>query len=64
MEDQHLESLEKIRKVWKAIIDKYSNLPEGEQGDVLDLRSGEIIEDSGHLRSMKDSTRQRDNAHS
>ncbi|QOU18131.1 hypothetical protein BRETT_005191 [Brettanomyces bruxellensis] len=61
MEDQHLESLEKIRKVWKAIIDKYSNLPEGEQGDVLDLRSGEIIEDSGHLRSMKDSTRQRDN---
>lgn len=61
IEDKHLESLDKIKKVWKAIIDKYSNLPEGDQGDVLDLRSGEIIEDSGHLRSMKDSTHQHDN---
>ncbi|KAH3663777.1 hypothetical protein OGAPHI_005180 [Ogataea philodendri] len=49
-------SLAKVKHVWHSIIQKYSSLGEDEQGDVLDMRTGDIVQDSGHIRSMRDST--------
>ena len=45
-------SLHKVRDAWKSIIKKYSALSENEQGDVVDIATGEIIKDTGHLRSL------------
>ncbi|VEU24078.1 DEKNAAC105165 [Brettanomyces naardenensis] len=59
--DERLRSLRRVKKQWKGIIDKYSALGDDEQGDVLDLRTGRVVEDRGHLRSMNDSTKERDN---
>ncbi|KAG0675052.1 hypothetical protein C6P40_001949 [Pichia californica] len=47
------ESLHKARNAWKSIIDKLSSLSESQQGDTIDLRTGKIIKDTGHLRSLK-----------
>ncbi|KAG7893289.1 hypothetical protein KL907_003178 [Ogataea polymorpha] len=44
------------QRIWHNIIQKYSSLGEDEQGDVLDMRTGDIVQDVGHLRSMRDST--------
>lgn len=46
-------SLHKVRDAWKCIIKKYSALSENEQGDVVDIATGEIIKDTGHLRSLR-----------
>lgn len=46
-------SLNKVRNAWKSIIKKYSALSETQQGDVVDITTGEIIKDMGHLRSLR-----------
>lgn len=46
-------SLEKVRSAWASIISKYGSLPPEKQGDVIDLRSGTIVSDKGHIRSLK-----------
>lgn len=46
-------SLAKVRDTWRSIIKKYSALPPDQQGDVVDLNTGEIVRDRGHLRSLK-----------
>ncbi|OWB59996.1 hypothetical protein B5S29_g861 [[Candida] boidinii] len=56
VERQRIESLEKIKATWKSIIDKYSSFSENDQGDMIDIRTGEIINDKGHLRSLNDPT--------
>lgn len=61
IENERRCSLNKVKQQWQAIIHKYSALPPDKQGDIVDLRTGKVVSDSGHLRSMKDSTRQRDN---
>ncbi|ODV85609.1 hypothetical protein CANARDRAFT_7716 [[Candida] arabinofermentans NRRL YB-2248] len=53
---ERLRSLKKVRDAWQSIIERYSALNEDEQGDVVDMRTGDVIEDSGHLRSMTDSS--------
>lgn len=55
------QSLQRVHQRWQDIIDKYSNLDEEEQGDLLDLSTGDIIEDAGHLRSLQDSMQQKEN---
>lgn len=49
--ERHKRADENMKQVWNQIIKKYENMQD--QGDVLDLRTGEILEDNGHLRSMK-----------
>jgi len=47
-------SLQKVKDAWKSIIERYSNLNENEQGDIVDLLTGRIVTDTGHLRSLKE----------
>lgn len=49
------ESLHRVKTAWSQIIQKYSALSLEEQGDVVDIASGRIIEDSGHIRSLRPS---------
>ncbi|KAK5961155.1 Scm3p PWA37_001685 [Arxiozyma heterogenica] len=50
---RHKKADETMRDVWNKIIEKYENVVD--QGDVLNLQTGEIIEDHGHLKG--DNTR-------
>lgn len=45
---RHRKADETMRDVWNKIIEKYENVVD--QGDILNLQTGEIIEDHGHLR--------------
>ena len=45
---RHKKADETMREVWNKIIEKYENVVD--QGDVLNLQTGEIIEDHGHLK--------------
>ncbi|ODQ80500.1 hypothetical protein BABINDRAFT_166119 [Babjeviella inositovora NRRL Y-12698] len=38
---------------WESILAKYAAVPEEDQGDLIDLITGEVVEDNGHLRSME-----------
>lgn len=49
--ERHRRADENMKKVWSQIIERYENMEY--QGDVIDLQSGEIIEDHGHLRKME-----------
>lgn len=56
--ERHRMADENMKRVWSKIIEKYeSNI---DQGDVVDLTTGEIIEDNGHIRNL--STHGSDNA--
>lgn len=48
------EALERGRERWNHIIAKYSNLREKVANDVVDIYSGKLIEDNGHLKSLQD----------
>lgn len=48
--ERHKQADENMRNVWSSIISKYENVQH--QGDVIDLRTGEVIEDNGHLRGI------------
>ncbi|EEQ37886.1 hypothetical protein CLUG_02009 [Clavispora lusitaniae ATCC 42720] len=37
---------------WDEIISKYSQIDDNTQSDEIDLRTGEIVRDNGHLRSL------------
>jgi hypothetical protein len=45
---------EKFENVWNAIIEKYEL--GSDEGDVVDLWTGEILEDRGHLSRLPFST--------
>lgn len=45
-------SLATFEKEWNSIIDKYSNVED--QGDVVDLASGTIVTNNGHLELLED----------
>lgn len=53
LDTRRQQSLNKVRDAWTSIINKYSALPEDKQGDIVDLATGEIVLDKGHLRSLK-----------
>ena len=44
------EALQRARTVWKDLIEKYEHAG---PSDVVDLRTGEVVIDRGHLRSLK-----------
>lgn len=48
--ERHKRADENMKQVWTRIIEKYENLKD--QGDIVDLQTGEIIEDNGHLRNL------------
>ncbi|CCF56405.1 hypothetical protein KAFR_0B01070 [Kazachstania africana CBS 2517] len=47
---KHKKADETMKTVWNNIIDKYENLDD--QGDLIDLQKGEILEDNGHIRNL------------
>lgn len=47
---RHKQADENMKRVWAHLIEKYGSLED--QGDVLDLATGEIIEDNGHVRGL------------
>lgn len=47
---RHKKADESMKQVWSNIIAKYESLDC--QGDVIDLQTGEILEDNGHLRNI------------
>lgn len=42
---------QKFKKKWSNIIEKYSNVQD--EGDIVDLKNIEIVQDNGHLRSIR-----------
>ncbi|CCE61386.1 hypothetical protein TPHA_0A03080 [Tetrapisispora phaffii CBS 4417] len=48
---KHKVADENMKKTWLDIISKYEN-PENQNSDVIDLKTGEIVEDNGHLRTL------------
>ncbi|VVT51669.1 uncharacterized protein SAPINGB_P003173 [Magnusiomyces paraingens] len=45
-------STQRFQNTWEAIISKYSDSKYAESGDVVDLLTGDVVEDNGHLRSL------------
>lgn len=52
--ERHRKADENMKQVWSKIIQKYENVED--QGDLIDLRTGEIVEDNGHLRGLSATT--------
>lgn len=50
--EKHKKADENMKNVWLNIINKYENIDD--QGDVIDLRTGEIVEDNGHIRNLNE----------
>lgn len=48
--ERHKRADENMRQVWTNIIRKYESIED--QGDVLDLHTGEVVEDNGHIRGL------------
>ncbi|QLQ79138.1 hypothetical protein HG537_0B04860 [Torulaspora globosa] len=48
--ERHKLADENMRQVWTNIIRKYESIED--QGDLLDLHTGEVIEDNGHIRGL------------
>ncbi|AMD20077.1 HCL074Cp [Eremothecium sinecaudum] len=48
--ERHRRADENMRQAWAEIIKKYEGLED--QGDVVDLTTGEIVEDNGHIRNL------------
>lgn len=48
--ERHKLADENMRKVWSNIISKYESIEE--QGDLVDLKTGEIVEDNGHIKTL------------
>lgn len=48
--ERHKKADETMKKVWLNLINKYENVKD--QGDLINLQTGEIIEDHGHIRNI------------
>lgn len=48
--ERHKLADQKMKQVWSSIIDKYANVED--QGDIVDLHTGEIVTDNGHVRNL------------
>ncbi|AET41359.1 Scm3p Ecym_8063 [Eremothecium cymbalariae DBVPG len=49
--ERHRRADENMKQAWADIIEKYESVED--QGDVVDLQTGEIVEDNGHIRSIQ-----------
>lgn len=52
--ERHKLADENMRRVWTSIINKYESIED--QGDVLDLQTGEVVVDNGHIRGLSQNT--------
>lgn len=50
----HKKADENMKRVWSEIISKYETMED--QGDVIDMQTGELIEDNGHIRGISQGT--------
>lgn len=48
--ERHKRADENMKKVWSNIISKYESIED--QGDLVDLKTGEIVEDNGHIKTL------------
>lgn len=48
---RHKKADENMKNVWSNIIQKYEQMDDS-KGDLIDLNTGEIIEDNGHVREL------------
>ncbi|CEP62545.1 Scm3p LALA0_S05e08020g [Lachancea lanzarotensis] len=48
--ERHKRADENMKRAWLHLIEKYESIED--QGDVVDLTTGEIIEDNGHVRGL------------
>ncbi|SCU92018.1 LADA_0F13696g1_1 [Lachancea dasiensis] len=48
--ERHKRADENMKRAWNQLIQKYESIED--QGDLLDLKSGEILEDNGHIRGL------------
>lgn len=48
---RHKKADENMKNVWSNIIQKYEQMDDS-KGDLIDLNTGEIIEDNGHVRDL------------
>ncbi|CAI4057353.1 Scm3p SKDI_04G1050 [Saccharomyces kudriavzevii IFO 1802] len=48
--ERHKRADENMKEVWSNIISKYESIED--QGDLVDLKTGEIIEDNGHIKKL------------
>ncbi|TID14783.1 hypothetical protein CANINC_004454 [Pichia inconspicua] len=46
------DALKRVRSAWQDIIKRYSSVKMQDEGDIVDLQTGEIVNDNGHLRSL------------
>ena len=53
--NDRLASRNKLQSTWEDIIQKYSGIAD-EEADEIDLETGEVIVDHGHLKSLHDSS--------
>ncbi|KAI5953199.1 hypothetical protein KGF54_002570 [Candida jiufengensis] len=51
-EDLKSESIKKFKNSWNNIINKYSKIKDDLESDELDLVTGQIITDNGHLKNL------------
>ncbi|KAG7194341.1 uncharacterized protein KQ657_004553 [Scheffersomyces spartinae] len=47
------ESILQFKTKWDAILDKYSKIDDTKESDEIDLTTGTIITDNGHIRNLK-----------
>ncbi|CCH61758.1 hypothetical protein TBLA_0F02160 [Henningerozyma blattae CBS 6284] len=51
--ERHKLADKNMKDTWLKIIDKYENLTD--QGDLIDLKTGEIVENNGHVQNINQS---------
>ncbi|CAR65676.1 DEHA2D15642p [Debaryomyces hansenii CBS767] len=47
------QSTNRFKSKWEEILEKYAQIDDEKESDEIDLASGEIITDNGHLRSLR-----------
>ncbi|KAI5959057.1 uncharacterized protein KGF55_005547 [Candida pseudojiufengensis] len=52
VEDLKSESIKKLKNNWSKIIDKYSKIKDEYESDEIDIITGKIITDNGHLKNL------------
>ena len=49
---RHKQADENMKRAWESIIQKYENINDDVEGDLVDLKTGRIVRDNGHLRRL------------
>ena len=49
---RHKQADENMKRAWENIIQKYESINDDVEGDLVDLKTGRIVKDNGHLRRL------------